>query len=140
VLCSFPTRRSSDLGAEVADLLVALNTGHAGSAGTMHANSVAAVPGRLAALGAMAGLNSQALHAQAADGIDVVVHLERTGGRRRVATIAVTDRASSKAKGGLAAGALGTAPEGSSGGSSARDLRLRAVWDGCPLDGWEGLP
>src|SRR5699024_8638386 len=39
-------------GAEVADLLVALNTGHAGSAGTMHANSVAAVPGRLAALGA----------------------------------------------------------------------------------------
>ena len=111
-------------GAEVADLLIALNTGHAGSAGTLHANSVAAVPGRLAALGAMAGMNLQALHAQAADGIDVVVHLERTGGRRRVATIAVTERAS------------GTASEG----TKARGLRLRPVWDGRSLDGWEGLP
>lgn len=111
-------------GAEVADLLVALNTGHAGSAGTMHANSVAAVPGRLAALGAMAGMHPEALHAQAADGIDVVVHLERAGGRRCVATIAVTDRAS------------GTVPEE----STHRGLRLRPVWDGRPIDGWEELP
>ena len=111
-------------GAEVADLLVALNTGHAGSAGTMHANSVAGVPGRLAALGAMAGMSPEALHAQAADGIDVVVHLERAGGRRRVAAIAVTERAS------------GTVPEG----NKHRGLRLRPVWDGRPLDGWEELP
>ena len=111
-------------GAEVADLLVALNTGHAGSAGTMHANSVAGVPGRLAALGAMAGMSPEALHAQAADGIDVVVHLERAGGRRRVAAIAVTERAS------------GTVPEE----SKHRGLRLRPVWDGRPLDGWEELP
>ena len=111
-------------GAEVSDLLVALNTGHAGSAGTMHANSVAAVPGRLAALGAMAGMNPEALQAQAADGIDVVVHLERAGGRRRVATIAVTDRES------------GTVPEG----SKHRGLRFRPVWCGRPLDGWEELP
>lgn len=123
-------------GAEVADLLVALNTGHAGSAGTMHANSVAAVPGRLAALGAMAGMNPQALHTQAADGIDVVVHLERAGGRRRVATIAVTERATEEMKDGLAAGTSGTAAAG----TKARGLRLRPVWDGRPLDGWEGLP
>ncbi|MDK8791164.1 TadA family conjugal transfer-associated ATPase [Corynebacterium sp. MSK039] len=123
-------------GAEVADLLVALNTGHAGSAGTMHANSVAAVPGRLAALGAMAGMSPEALQAQATDGIDVVVHLERAGGRRRVATIAVTERVSEEMKGGLAAGTSGTAAAG----TKARGLRLRPVWDGRPLDGWEGLP
>ncbi|OFS18452.1 TadA family conjugal transfer-associated ATPase [Corynebacterium sp. HMSC27B11] len=123
-------------GAEVADLLVALNTGHAGSAGTMHANSVAAVPGRLAALGAMAGMSPEALQAQATDGIDVVVHLERAGGRRRVATIAVTERATEEMKDGLAAGTSGTAAAG----TKARGLRLRPVWDGRPLDGWEGLP
>ena len=123
-------------GAEVTDLLVALNTGHAGSAGTMHANSVAAVPGRLAALGAMAGMSPEALQAQAADGIDVVVHLERAGGRRRVATIAVTERATEEIKDGLAAGTSGTAAAG----TKARGLRLRPVWDGRPLDGWEGLP
>ncbi|TYR20958.1 TadA family conjugal transfer-associated ATPase [Corynebacterium urealyticum] len=123
-------------GSEVADLLVALNTGHAGSAGTMHANSVAAVPGRLAALGAMAGMSPEALQAQAADGIDVVVHLERAGGRRRVATIAVTERATEEIKDGLAVGTSGTAAAG----TKARGLRLRPVWDGRPLDGWEGLP
>lgn len=123
-------------GAEVADLLVALNTGHAGSAGTMHANSVAAVPGRLAALGTMAGMTPEALHAQAADGIDVVIHLERAGGRRQVATIAVAERAQEEVKGGLAAGASGTAPEE----HKPRELRLRPVWHGRPRDGWEGLP
>lgn len=123
-------------GAEVADLLVALNTGHAGSAGTMHANSVAAVPGRLAALGAMAGMNPQALHAQAADGIDVVVHLERTDGRRRVASIAVTERVTEEMQGGHTSGMLRTA----STGAKHRGLRLRPVWDGRPRDGWEELP
>lgn len=82
-------------GAEVADLLVALNTGHAGSAGTMHANSITAVPGRLAALGVMAGMTPDAVHAQAADGIDMVVHLERIRGVRKVGALAVTDGANS---------------------------------------------
>ncbi|RRO93655.1 ATPase, T2SS/T4P/T4SS family, partial [Corynebacterium bovis] len=41
-------------GAEIADLLLALNTGHRGSGATVHANSVAAVPARLGALGALA--------------------------------------------------------------------------------------
>ena len=54
----------------------------------MHAKSVAAVPGRLTALGAMAGMPADAVQQQAADGVDYVVHLARVGGQRRVAAIA----------------------------------------------------
>ena len=39
-------------GAEVVDLLAALNTGHEGGAGTVHANTAADVPARLEALAA----------------------------------------------------------------------------------------
>lgn len=74
-------------GPEIADLLVALNTGHAGSAGTVHANSPQAVPGRLEALGAMAGMSPRSLVRQALDGIDVLVHLARTPRGRRVTHI-----------------------------------------------------
>lgn len=74
-------------GAEVADLLVALNTGHAGSAGTIHANVPASVPGRLEALGAMAGLDRIALTRQVIDGIDVVLHVSRTEQGRRLTHI-----------------------------------------------------
>ena len=42
-------------GAEVCDLLAALNTGHDGGAGTVHANSAGEVPARLEALAAPAG-------------------------------------------------------------------------------------
>ena len=63
-------------GPEVADLLVALNTGHAGS-----------VPGRLEALGAMAGLDRIALTRQVIDGIDVVLHVSRTQQGRRLTHI-----------------------------------------------------
>ena len=38
-------------GAELRELLGALNTGHDGGAGTLHANSLADVPARLEALG-----------------------------------------------------------------------------------------
>ena len=44
-------------GAEVRELLSALNTGHDGGAGTLHANSLADVPARLEALGALAGMS-----------------------------------------------------------------------------------
>ncbi|OFM61502.1 type II/IV secretion system protein [Corynebacterium sp. HMSC058E07] len=74
-------------GSEVADLLVALNTGHAGSAGTIHANDPASVPGRLEALGAMAGLDRMALARQVIDGIDVVLHVSRTDQGRRLTHI-----------------------------------------------------
>ena len=50
-------------GAEVVDLLAAMNTGHEGGAGTVHANSAADVPARLEALGLTAGLDRLAVHA-----------------------------------------------------------------------------
>ena len=51
-------------GAEVVDLLAALNTGHDGGAGTVHANNPAEVPARLEALAALGGLDRAALHSQ----------------------------------------------------------------------------
>ncbi len=54
-------------GAEVVDLLAALNTGHDGGAGTVHANNPAEVPARLEALAALGGLDRFAL-AQSARG------------------------------------------------------------------------
>lgn len=72
-------------GAEVRELLSALNTGHDGGAGTMHANSLADVPARMEALGALAGLGPSAIARQAVSAIDTVLHLERNGGTRRLA-------------------------------------------------------
>lgn len=71
-------------GAEIREFLAALNTGHRGGAGTLHANSLADVPARLEAIGMIAGLSPEALARQAMSGIDLVVHLERdrSGGRR----------------------------------------------------------
>lgn len=75
-------------GAEVVELLAALNTGHEGGCGTVHANSPADVPTRFEALGLMAGLDRDAVHALLGAGIDAVVHLRRDrNGRRRVTAI-----------------------------------------------------
>ncbi|MFF7726439.1 TadA family conjugal transfer-associated ATPase [Streptomyces sp. NPDC008001] len=80
-------------GPEVTDLLAALNTGHEGGCGTVHANAAADVPARLEALGSAAGLDRAALHSQLAAGLSVVIHLVRDrGGRRRVAEVHVLDR------------------------------------------------
>ncbi|WP_035811964.1 TadA family conjugal transfer-associated ATPase [Jiangella gansuensis] len=70
-------------GAEVVDLLAALNTGHEGGCGTLHANSAEDVPARLEALGIAAGLRREAVHAQAGAALDAVVHLRRDSARRR---------------------------------------------------------
>ncbi|MER5970289.1 TadA family conjugal transfer-associated ATPase [Streptomyces sp. NPDC002055] len=80
-------------GAEVTDLLAALNTGHEGGCGTVHANAAADVPARLEALGSAAGLDRAALHSQLAAALSVVVHLvrDRTG-RRRLAEVHVLER------------------------------------------------
>jgi len=64
-------------GAEVRELLSALNTGHDGGAGTLHANSLADVPARLEALGALAGMSDTAIARQAVSAIGAVVHLSR---------------------------------------------------------------
>ena len=77
-------------GGEIADLLAAMNTGHEGGCGTVHANSASDVPARLEALGALGGLGRDALHAQVASALDVVVHIGRdAAGRRRVAELSV---------------------------------------------------
>lgn len=76
-------------GVEVRELLAAMNTGHDGAGGTIHANSAATVPARLAALGALAGMSPRALAMQAAGALDAVVHLERSAEGRRVAGISV---------------------------------------------------
>ncbi len=73
-------------GAEVVDLLAALNTGHEGGCGTIHANSAADVPARLEALGVAAGLPREAVHAQVAAALDAVVHLRRRSDGSRVVT------------------------------------------------------
>lgn len=65
-------------GAEVVDLLAAMNTGHEGGCGTVHANSPADVPARLEALGLMAGLPRDAAHALIAAGVHVLIHLQRS--------------------------------------------------------------
>jgi pilus assembly protein CpaF len=80
-------------GAEVVDLLSALNTGHEGGCGTLHANSALDVPARLEALAAGAGLPRDALHSQLASALRVAVHLKRDDGVRRVAQVCVLSRA-----------------------------------------------
>lgn len=74
-------------GAEIRELLGALNTGHDGGAGTLHANSLADVPARLEALGALAGLTPEAVARQAVSAIGAVLHVERVDGRRRLAQL-----------------------------------------------------
>jgi pilus assembly protein CpaF len=71
-------------GAEMVELLVALNTGHDGGAATLHANSAADVPSRFLALGALAGLPGAAVTALAASALDLVVHLQRLRNGSRV--------------------------------------------------------
>ena len=77
-------------GAEVVDLLAALNTGHDGGAGTVHANNPTEVPARLEALAALGGLDRAALHSQLAAAVQVLLHVGRgRDGRRRLSEIAV---------------------------------------------------
>lgn len=79
-------------GAEVVDMLAALNTGHQGGCATVHANSATDVPARIEALALAAGLPRAGAHAQLASAIDAVVHLSRRDGRRQVAQISVPVR------------------------------------------------
>jgi pilus assembly protein CpaF len=80
-------------GAEVCELLTALNTGHDGGAGTLHANSVHEVPARLEALAALGGLGRAALHSQLAAALQVVLEVRRrSDGQRRLAAIGVLER------------------------------------------------
>lgn len=76
-------------GAEVVDLLAAMNTGHDGGAGTIHANSIAEVPARMEALAATGGLDRMALHSQLAAAVDIVLVMKHTPCGRRLAQLGV---------------------------------------------------
>jgi len=76
-------------GAEVRELLTAMNTGHSGGGGTIHANTAASVPARLTALGALAGMSPDGVRLQAASALDVAIHVERTPRGREVTCIGV---------------------------------------------------
>lgn len=80
-------------GAECVELLAALNIGHDGGAGTLHANSTSDAPARIEALCTAAGLSREATHSQLAAGLRVVVHLRRgPDGLRRLDSIGVLSR------------------------------------------------
>jgi pilus assembly protein CpaF len=80
-------------GAEVRELLSALNTGHEGGCGTVHANTSADVLSRFEALGALAAMSGGAVRSQLASAVRIVIHVRREGVARVVAEIGVIDRA-----------------------------------------------
>ncbi len=88
-------------GAEVREVLTALNTGHEGGCATVHANTASDVAARLEALGALAGMSPHALAAQAASALDAVLHLRRDGARRYLTEVAVVGRSGSDGSGTL---------------------------------------
>jgi len=71
-------------GAEVLDLLQAMNTGHAGSATTVHANGVDEAVVRLEGMALLAGVPQTAARSQVAAGIDAIVALGRARDGTRV--------------------------------------------------------
>ena len=78
-------------GAEVLDMLQAMNTGHEGSMTTVHANTARDALNRLENMVCMAGLNFpvHAIRQQTVSALNILIQLERlTGGRRKVVTIA----------------------------------------------------
>jgi len=80
-------------GPEALDMLQAMNTGHDGSLTTVHANSAEEVLQRLEVLVLMAAdLPVAAIHRQIESAVDIVVHISRvTGGKRIVTQISEID-------------------------------------------------
>lgn len=76
-------------GGELKDFLTAMNTGHQGAVGTVHANSPHAVPARLVAMGALADLPPESVALQAGAALDAVIHMERRRGRRMPVAISL---------------------------------------------------
>jgi pilus assembly protein CpaF len=79
-------------GAEVREVLLALNTGHRGGFATLHANGPDDVPARLLGLAALAGMDAEAAVMHAAAAFDVVLHVERVDGGRRLVGWGVLSR------------------------------------------------
>lgn len=76
-------------GSEAFDLLQALNTGHLGSLSTIHANSAEQALTRLAhcVLTANVGLPHHSIREAIAFAINLIVHVSRTDGTRRVTEV-----------------------------------------------------
>jgi pilus assembly protein CpaF len=76
-------------GGEAFDLLQALNTGHAGSLSTLHANSAAQAMARFTTCVLQSGveLPYRAIRSSIAEAVHLVVHLERRQGCRAVAQV-----------------------------------------------------
>lgn len=71
-------------GKEVMDMLNAMNTGHQGSLSTGHGNSVRGMLKRLESMYLMAvPLNIDAIRGQIAEGIDIMIHIEKINGSDR---------------------------------------------------------
>jgi pilus assembly protein CpaF len=77
-------------GGEAFDLLQALNTGHAGTLSTIHANSAHHAIQRLTTcvLQAAVEIPYKAVRGQIADSLELVVHLRRREGTRQVSEVA----------------------------------------------------
>jgi len=78
-------------GGEALDLIQAMNTGHNGSLSTLHANGCHDALHRLETLVLMAGLGLPlaAVRAHLLSAVDLIVHIERMeGGRRLVTSVA----------------------------------------------------
>jgi pilus assembly protein CpaF len=69
--------------------LQALNTGHSGTLSTIHANSASQSLSRLTTCVMMSGveLPHKAVRSQIADGLHLLVHLERRQGKRQVTEV-----------------------------------------------------
>lgn len=83
-------------GAEISTLLAALNTGHDGGAGTLHASRLEEVPVRLESLGALAGWTPEALARQAVSALHAIVHVERGDRGPRVRAIGALELTSDR--------------------------------------------
>jgi pilus assembly protein CpaF len=82
-------------GGEALDMIQAMTSGHGGSMGTLHANSTADTLNRLETMALMSKVELPlfALRSQIASAVDVVVHMSRhIGGRRLVTQISEIDQ------------------------------------------------
>lgn len=81
-------------GPEALDMLQAMNTGHDGSLTTVHANTPRDALGRVENMVSMTGISfpAQALRAQIASAIDIIIQVERhEDGRRRIVSLQETN-------------------------------------------------
>ena len=80
-------------GSEALDMIAAMNTGHDGSLSTVHANGPDDALWRLETLALTSeGVGELAVRRQLRSGVDLVVHLSRRNGHRRVEAIAEVDQ------------------------------------------------